>query len=330
MRENVLRASLLVLATAAAASCSRQLLSVVADVPPPKPRGDPIAPAPLARPPGTLFLTSDSIRPPIEDTLDPDSVVQLLPRDHAGNIDWVVALRSGIIAPRPTVSGLDLPPEVPRFAFGFDFYFPGPAPMFDAFFPHSAHTEWVDCQQCHARLFRYRGTEIKMADVLQGRYCGECHGKVAFPPASACERCHRDLPQPPDRAQPLLLGTLTLPRKLRAPESVGDSADVVEQSPGETEEPTVADSSVTLQPDERTFVTASLPNAVFPHWVHRIRFQCRVCHMQLFEPRLGANDITMASIDDGKHCGRCHDGKTAFAVSFDSCQKCHKPPDEDD
>ncbi len=339
MNRNVLRASVLVLVTAAAASCSRQLLSVVADVPPPKPRADSIASGPQARPPGALFLSSDTIRPPIEDILDPDSVVQLLPRDHAGNIDWVTALRSGIIAPRPTISGIDLPSEVPRFAFGFDFFFPGPTPMFDAFFPHSAHTEWVDCQQCHARLFRYRGTEIKMADVLQGKFCGECHGKIAFPPATACERCHRDLPQPPDRAQPLLLGTLTIPRTMRSPESADDSpvtnaesasADSVAPAPTDSVASAPTDSTETPEATERIFVTASLPNAVFPHWLHRIRFQCRVCHMKVFEPRLGANEITMASIDEGRHCGTCHDGNTAFAVSFDSCQLCHLPVEADD
>jgi len=335
MRTNVLRALLLALATAAAASCSRQLLSVVADVPPPQPRGDTIASGPPARPPGTLFLSSDTIRPPIEDVLDPDSVIQLLPRDQAGNIDWVAALRSGVIAPRPTVSGIDLPPEVPRFAFGFDFYFPGPNPTFDAFFPHSAHTEWVDCAQCHARIFRYRGTEIKMADVLQGKYCGECHGKVSFPVTTACERCHRDLPQPPNRAQPILFGTLTMKRTLRAPEPVVDAGVAGAPQPADSSEVTdivaVSDSNAVAaaEPGIREFVTTSLPPSVFPHWVHRIRYQCRVCHLDLFEPRLGANEITMAAIDEGQFCGRCHDGDTAFDVSFDSCQRCHQPPEED-
>ena len=323
MRTNVLRALLLALATATAASCSRQLLSVVADVPPPEPRGDTIASGP-ARPPGTLFLSSDTIRPPIEDVLDPDSVIQFLPRDHAGNIDWVAALRSGVIAPRPTVSGIDLPPEVPRFAFGFDFYLPGPNPTFDAFFPHSAHTEWVDCAQCHARIFRYRGTEIKMADVLQGKYCGECHGKVSFPPTTACERCHQDLPQPPNRAQPLLLGTFTMERKLRSPEPVADAGP----APAQPADSNAVAGAEPEAPATREFVTASLPPSVFPHWVHRIRFQCRVCHLDLFEPRQGANDITMAAIDEGRFCGRCHDGETAFDVSFDSCQRCHQPPEE--
>ena len=36
---------------------------------------------------------------------------------------------------------------------------------------------------------------------------------------------------------------------------------------------------------------------VFPHWFHRIRFQCRVCHSELgFKMRAGANDVLMADI----------------------------------
>ena len=61
---------------------------------------------------------------------------------------------------------------------------------------------------------------------------------------------------------------------------------------------------------------------IFPHWFHRIRFQCRVCHSELgFEMRAGANDVTMGEITDGKFCGACHNGKLAWAV--DNCGLCH-------
>ena len=43
---------------------------------------------------------------------------------------------------------------------------------------------------------------------------------------------------------------------------------------------------------------------VFPHWFHRIRFRCKVCHHELgFEMKAGSNRITMADIIDGKFCG---------------------------
>jgi c(7)-type cytochrome triheme protein len=44
---------------------------------------------------------------------------------------------------------------------------------------------------------------------------------------------------------------------------------------------------------------------IFPHWFHRIRFRCKVCHNELgFEMRAGANEITMGKIIDGQYCLR--------------------------
>ena len=54
---------------------------------------------------------------------------------------------------------------------------------------------------------------------------------------------------------------------------------------------------------------------IFPHWFHRIRFRCKVCHHELgFEMRAGANDVTMVRISDGEFCGMCHDGETAWSA----------------
>lgn len=61
---------------------------------------------------------------------------------------------------------------------------------------------------------------------------------------------------------------------------------------------------------------------IFPHWFHRIRFRCKVCHYELgFQMRAGSNKIDMASILDGRFCGACHDGETAWSV--ENCDRCH-------
>ena len=61
---------------------------------------------------------------------------------------------------------------------------------------------------------------------------------------------------------------------------------------------------------------------IYPHWFHRIRFQCRVCHSELgFEMRVGSNNVTMEEIIDGKFCGACHNGELAWSV--DNCDLCH-------
>ena len=61
---------------------------------------------------------------------------------------------------------------------------------------------------------------------------------------------------------------------------------------------------------------------VFPHWFHRIRFRCKVCHDQLgFEMRAGANEITMNKISEGEYCGACHNGQIAWPP--ENCDLCH-------
>ena len=61
---------------------------------------------------------------------------------------------------------------------------------------------------------------------------------------------------------------------------------------------------------------------VFPHWFHRIRFRCKVCHSELgFKMRAGANAIQMNDIIEGRFCGMCHNGRIAWTP--DRCDLCH-------
>ena len=305
--------------------CQRAF-SVIFDLPERTASPQPVANAfPPAHTPSS---PADTLRPPIEEVLVADSVKQMLPKDHAGNIDWMAALRDGTIQPRDAVNASAASATNDTgFEFGFDFHFAGPAPMFDAYFPHSAHTQWVNCQQCHGPIFKYRDTEFQMADVLAGKYCGECHGKVSFPPVTACERCHLDMPQPANRAQPLLLGTIRMTRVSRADSlAQGTSSNNSPADSISTEQLASTDQGATqTAPAEVLISEESLPPAVFPHWVHRIRFTCKACHMELFEPRAGANEITMQDISAGKACGTCHNGSVAFDAGFGECQRCHTP-----
>ena len=67
---------------------------------------------------------------------------------------------------------------------------------------------------------------------------------------------------------------------------------------------------------------AGMRPVVFPHWFHRIRFACKVCHADLgFKFKAGGNDITMAKIIDGQFCGACHNGEIAWSV--ENCNMCH-------
>lgn len=61
---------------------------------------------------------------------------------------------------------------------------------------------------------------------------------------------------------------------------------------------------------------------IYPHWFHRIRFQCSVCHVDLgIKMGAGTTGITMEKLIDGQYCGACHDGDTAW--SMDNCDLCH-------
>ncbi len=67
---------------------------------------------------------------------------------------------------------------------------------------------------------------------------------------------------------------------------------------------------------------AGMRPVVFPHWFHRIRFACKVCHADLgFKFKAGGNEITMAKIIDGQYCGACHNGDVAWSI--ENCNMCH-------
>ena len=118
----------------------------------------------------------------------PHEAFQTLPRGNAGNrVDWMGALRDKKIQPRankddpkaePVLMDLDIVREVK-------------GSMPDVVYPHQAHTEWLDCSNCHPAIFlpQKGANSMSMASILLGQQCGTCHGKVAFP-VSECRLCH--------------------------------------------------------------------------------------------------------------------------------------------
>lgn len=118
---------------------------------------------------------------------NPGDALSLLPKDTAGNkVDWVGALRSGYIKPR---NKLRETTEVRLLETDILMTDTGDAPVVR--FPHKTHTEWLDCSNCHEALFKSKigATPVRMLAILQGEYCGRCHGAVAFP-LTECNRCH--------------------------------------------------------------------------------------------------------------------------------------------
>jgi len=71
---------------------------------------------------------------------------------------------------------------------------------------------------------------------------------------------------------------------------------------------------------------------VFPHWLHRSKFTCRLCHVDLgFAMQAGETDITEADNNNGLFCGACHNNQIAFGPIVDQagqirtqqCRRCH-------
>jgi len=69
---------------------------------------------------------------------------------------------------------------------------------------------------------------------------------------------------------------------------------------------------------------AGLAPVVFDHWVHRSRFTCRLCHVDIgFAMEAGGTNITAARNRQGLYCGACHDGKRSFGDRkiFEACSE---------
>jgi len=61
---------------------------------------------------------------------------------------------------------------------------------------------------------------------------------------------------------------------------------------------------------------------IYPHWVHRIWFDCKVCHQEYFIMNRWRNRISHRKMEKGEQCGACHNGKTAFGIDKE-CERCH-------
>jgi c(7)-type cytochrome triheme protein len=189
-----------------------------------------------------------------------------------------------------------------------------------------------------------------MAEMEKGKSCGSCHnGKKAFTVAANCGSCHR------------ALTTKTLKYKSKPVNDAVFSHDFHTQAykcndchtkkfdyrqgsrkatmaemekgkscgvchDGKTAFAASGDCNkchVGYKPANLTFKNSrGTLIGYFSHDFHTAAFQCKDCHTKLY-PYGGGKRMTMADMAQGKSCGACHDGKTAFATTA-SCAKCHK------
>ncbi len=129
----------------------------------------------------------DPAGPAVNLLQQPAAALSVLPPDGAGNmVRWVKALEEGHIQPR---TALRQQTKVQVYDKDVLLNLKGGMPVVR--FPHKAHTEWLDCSNCHDHLFKKQAgaTKISMFRILSGEQCGLCHGAVSFP-LTECSRCH--------------------------------------------------------------------------------------------------------------------------------------------
>lgn len=118
--------------------------------------------------------------------------VSSLPKEMFGNgINWEKAEKDGKIKAVDYLEGISIPRKKMKVPQDFDLSTKVDG-MPDIVFSHSKHTVWNGCELCHPEIFvsvKKGSMKYSMNEIFEGKYCGVCHGKVAFPMID-CQRCH--------------------------------------------------------------------------------------------------------------------------------------------
>jgi c(7)-type cytochrome triheme protein len=282
--------------------------------------------------------------PPLEEARTWEDARRLLPTHPGGGADWEAAVSQGLLRPQA-----GLAPDSPaRAVYELDVRLVSDraSRLFEVHAPHAVHTQWLACTSCHPSTFpvewlsagsghprggsqKMRTTAITGSAIPEPPACGVCHGRVAFS-FEACARCHLRIPardswqRPPARA-PLEQARTWAEAEARIPVSeespdwtraLADGLLAPGTGPGGgAAPPEVLDLDV-----ERTPKGGEELKVVFRHASHTALLVCDSCHPAPFAQEAGATPISMAQIDAGQLCGRCH-GTVAFPPA--ACVKCH-------
>ncbi len=210
-----------------------------------------------------------------------------------------------------------------------------------------------NCRICHNAIFNIRQKKhFTMAEMEKTKSCGACHSGVkafSVKEEKFCTKCHKGKPR-------------LVTYKIKGASEVAFSHDAHVSKAGlscrnchDGKVITGKDGKVTMaqmekgktcgachdgkmaftvagncgnchkgmKPREITFKLKGVTDAVFSHQVHIGMFKCPDCHTKTFPYKAGALKATMATMESGKSCGVCHNGKDAFTVAGE-CDKCHK------
>jgi len=125
-------------------------------------------------------------------------IYESLPRDEENKVDWERATREGLISPLASIDENSGEEFIMDFKVVIKF---NDMLIKDVVFSHAIHTYWLNCSSCHPKIFEpeIAANRMTMKEIREGKYCGLCHGMVAFPTnvidapnfRANCLRCHR-------------------------------------------------------------------------------------------------------------------------------------------
>jgi len=125
---------------------------------------------------------------------DYKSFTAKFPKAYYG-INWQAAETQGMIKPVDSIEGISIKKvqiqgrEDFAIASGLSWVHP-------VLFSHEKHSVWNGCELCHPEIFptvKKSDVQYSMFSNLEGRHCGACHLKVAFP-LNNCQMCHPRAP----------------------------------------------------------------------------------------------------------------------------------------
>lgn len=212
-------------------------------------------------------------------------------------------------------------------------------------FQHSVHLKKkgrtasnLSCKSCHNEKMK-KGVHYSMAQMEQGKSCGMCHGKTAFP-LSKCTACHKvkDISMPVKETGPVKFKHSTHTTKFSCEDchnkyfktSKNPTVTMAQMEKGKScgachngKAAFPLSACGSCHPvKELNYNVKGAGNVTFSHTSHTGIYKCSECHSKIYGTHRSKTKISMKAMEEGKSCGACHDDKTAFSVKS-NCATCH-------
>jgi c(7)-type cytochrome triheme protein len=197
----------------------------------------------------------------------------------------------------------------------------------------------ISCKACHNDGMK-KNVHYTMAQMEQGKSCGQCHnGNRAFALAK-CAACHKakDITFKVKETGPVLFkhtvhlqekGDCSACHNTLFKTGKNPSVSMADMEQGKScgachngKKAFGLDKCASCHPvKEITYKVEATGPTHFSHKFHVEVAGCGKCHPALYSVNQQNKRVGMAAMEKGKSCGACHNSKEAFPVK--DCSKCH-------